>query len=182
MSRPTAWPVEARYIPKTVTHQRDGDGFAIRIRAMTFWSMILGFAAIFAAVFIAPGFALVGGFFGWLIAFGGFIALAVYVFRRGGPTVYLSPDGVQIGSKKYRFEDIQDFREGSDDSWIAQAFRFTGMEFLGIQYGIYSVRTPFILPKIESLKVAPYLSNMLKTLNEQVGKDRDRKIQQTTVF
>jgi hypothetical protein len=182
MARPTALPVEARYIPKTVSHERDGDGYAVTIKAWTFLNVLLMWVALFGAFFIAPGFVFVGGFFGWLIAFAGFIALAVYIARKPGPVLYLSPDGVQIGSKKYRFEDIQDFREGSDDSWIAQAFKFTGVEFLGIQYGIYSVRTPYILPKIESLKVAPYLSDMFKTLNEQVGKDRDRKIQQTSVF
>jgi hypothetical protein len=174
--------IEARYIPKSVTYQKNGKAYAVTIKAWTLLNVLLMWAALFAAFFIAPGFALVGGFFGWLIAFAGFIALAVYIARRPGPLLTLTPEGVQVAGRRYRFEDIKDFREGSDDSWIAQALHWTGFEFLGIQYGIYSVRTPFILPKIESLKVAPFLTQMLATVSDQVGKERERKIQQTAVF
>lgn len=173
--------VEPLYVPKSVTMHQSGDRFFVTIASPTLLSVLISIVAIFAILFILPFVAVFAPLMTLLI-FAGLVALIIYLFRKGGPTMTISAQGVEIGDKMYRYEDIQDFREGADDSWLTQVIKFTQAEFLGIQYGIYSVRTPYILTKVESVKVAPYLTRLLQHASADIGKERERKIQQAENF
>lgn len=174
--------VEPRYVPKSVTMTHNGSVYTVKIAGPTLRSIVLAIALILFAFFIVPVLGFFAGVLGFVILFFGSLAGAIFLLKRGSPPMTISAEGVEIAGKMYRHEDIQDFREGADDSWIAQAFKFANVEFLGLQYGIYSVRTPYLLSKVESLKVAPYLTKILQHVSADFGKERNRKIQQAEVF
>lgn len=174
--------VEPRYVPKSVTMTQNGSAYTVKIAGLTLGTIVLSTLLILFAFFVVPVMAFFAGFLLSVVLFCGSLGFAFFLLKQGSPAMTISAQGVEIAGKMYRHEDIQDFREGADDSWIAQAFKFANLEFLGLQYGIYSVRTPYLLSKVESVKVAPYLTKILQHVSVDFGKERDRKIQQAEVF
>lgn len=174
--------VEARYTPKSVTFRPENGGFYVKIAGPGLKaSFLAGLALLFAFAF-APALAFVVGFFGFLVLFFGGLAAAYFLMKQGTPPMYISAEGVTIAGKTYRYEDISGFVDSADDSWVSQAFNFANVNFLGIQYGIYAVRTPYILTNVESNKVAPFLNKLLQATSPDFGKERERKTQQAEVF
>lgn len=175
--------VPVRYVPKSVWHEKRYDGtIRVQMKASNPLVLVTGLAAIFFVFRILPFLLFFVGMSGGVLLFLIAVGIPLSLHLKGLPDMHFSPEGVRIGGNFYPMSDVADFREGADDSWLAQVIRIGGMEFLGLQYGIYSVRTPYMLPKIESLKVAPYLTELLKSLDVEVGTERARKIQQAEVF
>jgi len=174
--------VEALYTPKSVTYRAENGGFYVKVAGPGLQSSLLGALAILFSFIVAPAMAIAVGFFGFVILFVGGLVAAWFLFKQGTPAMHISSEGVRVGSKSYRYEDISGFTDSADDSWVARAFRFANANFIGLQYGIYAVRMPYILTDVESNKVAPFLNKLLEATSPDFGKERDRKIQQAEVF
>lgn len=175
--------IPALYVPKSVTFDKRADGsFKIQIKganvaAFVAWALGLGFL-----FFIWPWFLFLAGGVISLFLFVLAIGIPIYVTMKGGPVTWISPAGVQIGSKLYRREDIAAFVDSAEDSWLAVMVQKLGLTFVGLQYGIYAVRTPYLLNAAEALKVAPFLSQLLMRVGDEFGAERARKIQQAEIF
>ena len=180
---PQVFLVPALYVPKSVTYGKETDGsFTVKIHGLSVAAYVALLVALFMAISVWPLMALTRngktGLILVLIALG----LSLFLFIKGSPALRIARDGVRIGSSFYAMPHIQDFREGSDDSWFAQFYAKLGLQCVGIQYGIYLVKTPYLLSKVESLKVAPFLTKLLRSVSDEIGKERERKIQQSQVF
>ena len=174
--------VEARYTPKSVTYHAENGGFYVKIAGPTLSSSLLAAVALICAFTVFPAMAFFIGFFGFVVLFVGSLVFAYSMIKKGAPSMHISAEGVRIAGKTYRYEDISGFVDSADDSWVSQAFKFANANFLGIQYGIYAVRTPYILTNVESNKVAPFLNKLLQATSPDFGKERERKTQQAEVF
>lgn len=183
--------VEALYVPKSLTIQKTATGYTVKVKnnGSQAVMIIVGFVV---ALFGASSAIGAGGFMGLMLYVAACAALGYYLLKDGGknlpdfgssnPPMLLSKEGVSIGNLMYRMEDISDFREGYDDVPANRQLTIAERQYLGLQYGLYSVKLPYLLTKNECLKVAPYLTDLLKLLTEDVGKDRERKTQQAVVF
>ncbi len=187
--------VKARYIPKSLTISKsDQSTYIVQVKSVTLAGMALAIGLFIFAVITVPfvfyetaaqGYRMDFGYgFRWGLAY--FVAIGLFLpyflASRLGPSITIKKDCIIIGSKKYHLVDSDGFREGADDSWISQAFKIIKLDFLGMQYGIYSVRTPYLLPRVETEKVAPFLTDIVRSIGQDIGKDRERKIQQSNEF
>jgi uncharacterized membrane protein len=188
--------VEARYVPKSIKVSQHGDGgHRIDVKAPTLLTLlvililvILGFYIV-PTTFMTSGFAM-GGFRFSLVSalIGAFVPLAVlvaigyFVNKMFRPPIIITRDGVQIGKRFFAMGDVDGFRNFSDDLWFLEIAQKLNLEAVGIQYGIYSIHTPYLMAHGEADKVAIYLSKLLKAIAPEPGQDREKKIQQAEEF
>lgn len=177
-----SYTVPARYVPKSIQFNRNGSSITVSVAAANGPAILATLFAVLMTFTILPVIGFIAGGNTAILLFLAALALPIYLFVKGAPKMELSPDGVRIGDKFYIMADISGFREGADDSWLAQTLKLGNLQFLGIQYGIYSVRTPYLLSTIETTKAAPFLTSLLQSLNVEIGAERERKIQQAEVF
>lgn len=179
--------VEALYVPKSLTILKIENGYRVDVKNdLSMMAAIIVIAAIVSLIAL-PVSALVAGTGGallYLLAAGAAVFYFVNKSRQFSP-MYMSREGVRIDDLFYRMEDIQDFRDIADDVPADKTIKIGKLgnyQCIGIQYGLYSVPTPYFLSKTECTKVAPFLTDLLKSLSQDIGKDRERKIQQAHVF
>jgi uncharacterized membrane protein len=188
--------VEARYVPKSVRVSQHGDGgHRIDIKAPTLLTLVVIVILVVLGLYIVPstfmasGF-MMGGFRFSVISalIGAFVPLAVlvgigyFVNKMFRPPIIITRDGVQIGKRFFAIGDVDGFRNSSDDLWFLEIAQRLNLEAVGIQYGIYSIHTPYLMARGEADKVAIYLSKLLKAVAPEPGQDRERKIQQAEEF
>lgn len=175
--------VEPRYIPKSVTFTRENDGaFKVDIKGQSLGAILLIIITVPILIVILPILALIGGGGIALLLFVVAVGFMIFLVVKGLPTMRISSAGVEIGGQLYRIGDTADFRSGADDAWLVQLYEKIGLTPIAVQYGIYAVKTPYLLPKAEAVKVAPFLTMLLKEVNAEIGKERARKIQQAQEF
>lgn len=178
-----SYTVEARYVPKSVTVTEQADGsFTVAIQSKSvgaYFAMLLGIPFFF---FVLPIIAFVGGGSGALLLLLLYIGFVIFLMVKGAPPLTVSRAGVSVEGKLYVIGDAQDFRAGADDAWFIQLYEKFGLSPLALQYGIYAVKLPYLLPKLEAAKVASYLTKRFKHLVQDLGRERERKIQQAQEF
>jgi hypothetical protein len=182
-SPPPVYPVEALYTPKSLTVTRQPDGsFNVRVKSPNIGALM---GAVFAAAIIflvVPLVALMGGGELSLLVLLAAIGLWIFLWVKGVPPITISANGIQIGSRFYRMEDVAGFVDSADDGWSAFVVAKTGLRVLGLRYGIYAVRTPYVLTEVEALKVAPHLTRVVQSVARGLATERDLKVQQAQVF
>lgn len=185
----------AYYVPKSLkVKQREDGSYKVKIYAPS-WPVFLACIVImFFVVFSTSSAAFIRSFFAgtgaWLEAsfLIGIAALVCWaMWRYLSPPLVISKEGVRLQRRIlaplfFPMADISNFRGHADGDWIALAANIGKMNFLGVQYGIYAERLPFILNQTESELVAIHLSGILKSLDVEIGIERDRKIQQAQEF
>jgi hypothetical protein len=176
-----AIPVEARYVPKSISYERRDGGVRIRVKA-TSPGNLLRAAALIIGAFIVPPFFLFMSFGTAAIVFLAMIGGGLYLLFGASPPMLISRDGVEVSGLLYRAQDAAFFTDSADDAAIPSYFSAVKLNQLGLAYGIYSMRMPYILPVEEVAKVAQFLTQILKEQTEQLNVERERKIQQAEIF
>ena len=176
-----AQPVEALYVPKSVRYHREGDGFVVHIKSVSYGKAMLGIALIILAFFATPVLAIFNAG-NAMVLFLIMLVAGVLLMRSSGPPMRISPQGVEVTGRLYRAADASHFTDHADDGWLLQFFDLIKTGSLGLQYGIYSVHMPYALSKVELAKVAVFLTELLKTQSVNLSEERERKIQQAQSF
>lgn len=175
------YPVEALYVPKSVTVRRDADAFVITMKAASLKGGLLGAALILFAFLALPVMLIMAKFSGLLIFLAALVA-GFLLFKTGSPELRISSAGVEVSGRLYRMEDASHFNDNADDSWVPALMARFGLNHLALAYGIYNVHLPYILSAVEMPKVAVLLTSILKSQGVDHSEDRERKVQQAQMF
>ena len=185
----------AQYVPKCLRVVSSSENrIEIQVRALTLLGTILLTIGILATIFVPPAVwasVVVQGrsYEPQMATFVSVIVAIVLIGLTGfvgwktfGGRIVITPEAVTIGKRMYHMADTNGFRDYQDAGWALQQLRLLKADFLGISYGIYSMRTPFILSGSEASKAAVFLSGLMKQVSENHGHERALKEQQATKF
>lgn len=171
----------ALYVPKSLTITKNQDDFQVRVKAKNPADFLGALVLFFVALFILPLTAFILGPLALLLILGA-IGFAIYLVVRSSPEMTLTPEGVIIRNTLYSIKDIAGFSDEPNDKWALVFAKYVGTGVLGLRYGIYNVTLPYLLPLVELPLVIIHLNNLLESFNQEIGEERDLKIQQAQKF
>jgi hypothetical protein len=128
-----AIPVEARYVPKSISYERRDGGVRIRVKA-TSPGNLLRAAALIIGAFIVPPFFLFMSFGTAAIVFLAMIGGGLYLLFGASPPMLISRDGVEVSGLLYRAQDAAFFTDSADDAAIPSYFSAVKLNQLGLRH------------------------------------------------